>query len=153
MLRFQKSILINAPRETVWGFHERPDILKKLTPPWQPVTIVAKKGGLEVGAIAEFRITIGIVPVKWVDEHIQCNPPHSFTDIQIEGPMTSWRHEHQFMDLGKQTRLIDTIDYEIPGGSASEFCLGWWVNSRLEEMFKYRHQVTKNECEILEKNN
>ncbi|MDB9482186.1 cyclase, partial [Dolichospermum circinale CS-537/05] len=37
MLHFKHSSIINAPVEVVWKFHERPDIIQLLTPPWQPV--------------------------------------------------------------------------------------------------------------------
>ncbi|MDB9378046.1 cyclase, partial [Nodularia sphaerocarpa CS-585A2] len=51
MLQFQHSSVINAPLEVVWKFHERPDILQLLNPPWQPVQVVRREGGLEAGAI------------------------------------------------------------------------------------------------------
>ena len=56
MLHFQYSSVINAPVETVWQFHERPDILKILTPPWQPVKIIRREGELEVEAVSEFSL-------------------------------------------------------------------------------------------------
>ena len=49
MLNFKYSSLIDAPVETVWQFHDRPDILELLTPPWQPVKIIRREGGLGVG--------------------------------------------------------------------------------------------------------
>ncbi|ELR96794.1 SRPBCC family protein [Gloeocapsa sp. PCC 73106] len=147
MLHFNYSTLINAPVEVVWQFHDRSDILEKLTPPWQPVTIVSKQGGLAVGATIEFRIQLGLIPVRWVAKHVESEKPYLFTDVQLVGPLVSWRHEHQFTNIEGKTCLTDSINYELPGGSLAEFCLGWWVNSRLAEMFKYRHQVTKEDCE------
>jgi|GEM_PF-1907962 len=43
MLHFQYSSLINATVEEVWNFHEREDILKILTPPWQPVKMIRRE--------------------------------------------------------------------------------------------------------------
>ena len=147
MLRFQYSSLINAPVETVWNFHERPDILKILTPPWQPVEVVRREGGLDVGAISEFKIFLGPIPVKWVARHTDCKRYQLFTDKQIEGPMESWVHQHQFVEENGKTRLTDTIEYSLPGGSWAEMILGWWVEARLKDMFRYRHEITKQECE------
>lgn len=147
MLKFEYSSLINARVDVVWNFHERKDILQVLTPPWQPVQIVRREGGLDVGAISEFRLLIGIIPIRWVARHIECENYKFFTDKQIEGPMKSWIHRHQFSGENGQTRLTDSINYEIPGGGLVEFLLGWWVNSRLKEMFRYRHQVTQRECQ------
>ncbi len=62
MLHYRKSTLIDAPVEVVWNFHERPDILERLTPPWQPVQVVRREGGLDVGAISEFRLFFGLPP-------------------------------------------------------------------------------------------
>lgn len=147
MLNFSYSSLIDASVERVWEFHERPDILQKLTPPWQPVQVIRRQGGLDVGAISEFRLWLGIIPIIWIARHIECEKYHIFTDQQIRGPLKSWLHRHQFIRENGKTRLIDTIDYELPGGMLAEFFLGWWVNSRLTEMFRYRHEVTQKECE------
>ncbi|MGV2829186.1 SRPBCC family protein [Myxosarcina sp. GI1(2024)] len=149
MLHFEYSSTIDAPLEIVWQFHERQDILDILTPPWQPVTIVRREGGLNVGAISEFRLNLGPVLVKWVAKHIECQPQRIFTDIQVEGPMQSWQHRHLFSSEGNQTRLTDAIDYQIPGGWLVELLLGWWVDSRLKEMFRYRHQITQEKCQVI----
>lgn len=147
MLKFEHSSLINAPVAVVWHFHERDDILQILTPPWQPIQIIRRQGKLEVGAESEFRLWLGFIPIKWVARHIECQPYSLFTDEQVEGILRSWVHRHQFTSQNGQTLLSDVINYQLPGGWLSELLLGWWVNSRLEAMFRYRHQVTKRECE------
>jgi ligand-binding SRPBCC domain-containing protein len=146
MLRFQYSSSIEASPEVVWQFHERKDILQLLTPPWQPVEIVRHEGGLGVGAISEFRLWLGFISLRWIARYIECEPNKLFIDRQEEGPMQSWLHRHQFDQEGGNTRLTDAIEYELPGGILAELLLGWWVDSRLREMFRYRHQVTKREC-------
>ena len=148
MLSFRYSSLINAPVNRVWEFHERPDILTLLTPPWQPVEVLRREGGLGVGAISEFRLWLGPIPIDWLARHTECEPYQYFVDEQIKGPMQSWVHRHQFQGENGQTRLTDSINYELLTGTPLETILGLWVNSRLEEMFRYRHQVTKKECEF-----
>ena len=147
MLNFKYSSLIDAPVETVWQFHERQDILQLLTPPWQPVTIVRREGGLAVGAISEFRISLAGIPVRWIAKHTQCETNRLFVDEQTDGPMESWIHRHEFTPENGQTRLTDAIAYELPGGDFAEFILDWWVEARLKDMFRYRHRVTKTQCE------
>jgi len=143
MLHFQYSSLINATVEQVWNFHQREDILKILTPPWQPVKIIRREGGLDVGAVSEFILMLGPIPVPWVARHVECEQYSFFVDQQIKGPMASWLHRHQFLPENGQTRLTDSIDYELPGGWLVEFLLGWWVESTLKDMFRYRHEVTQ----------
>lgn len=147
MLSFEYSSLINASVETVWQFHERKDILELLTPPWQPVKIIRREGGLDVGAISEFRLSLAGIPVRWIATHVECETNRLFVDRQTEGPMASWLHRHEFAPENGQTRLTDAISYEIPGGLIAEVILGWWVDARLTDMFSYRHQITKEKCE------
>lgn len=146
MLRFEKKSYIAAPPQDVWSFYERPDILTLLTPPWQPVDIVRREGGLGVGAESEFRIWLGPFPVPWIAVHSECTPPEKFVDVQKSGPMDAWKHQHFFLAEGLGTQLIDIIDFSIPGGEPIEFFLGGWVKSRLSDMFDYRHQVTRDYC-------
>lgn len=148
MLSFRYSSLINAPVNRVWEFHERPDILTLLTPPWQPVEVLRREGGLGVGAISEFRLWLGPIPIDWLARHTESEPYQYFVDEQVKGPMQSWVHRHQFQGENGQTRLTDSINYELLTRTPLETILGLWVNSRLEEMFRYRHQVTKKECEF-----
>ena len=147
MLNFRYSSLIDAPVEEVWHFYERSDILQLLTPPWQPVTVVRREGGLGVGAVSEFRISLAGIPVRWVATHIECDLYRLFVDRQTDGPMDSWVHRHEFIPENGRTRLVDAIAYEIPGGFLAESLLSWWVDARLTDMFRYRHQVTKDMCE------
>ncbi|MEQ8468047.1 SRPBCC family protein [Coleofasciculus sp. E1-EBD-02] len=146
MLHYRKSTLIDAPVEVVWNFHERLDILERLTPPWQPVQVVRREGGLGVGAISEFRLFVGPIPLRWVAIHTECEPYSIFTDKQKEGPMAYWVHRHQFSPEAGKTRLTDRIEYGLPGGWLVERLLGWWVDAQLEQLFSYRYQVTQTEC-------
>jgi ligand-binding SRPBCC domain-containing protein len=147
MQHFKYSSIIHAPVEVVWEFHTRPDILQVLTPPWQPVEILRREGGLEIGAMSEFRIGLGLFSVPWVAVHTEYKPYQLFTDEQQEGILESWVHRHQFVAENGHTRLTDAIAFSLPGGILAEQILQNWVNSRLQDMFHYRHQVTKKECE------
>ncbi|MBD2185307.1 SRPBCC family protein [Aerosakkonema funiforme] len=147
MLHFKHSSLIDASVEAVWNFHERRDILQVLTPPWQPVEVIRREGGLEVGAISEFRIVLGSFPVRWIARHTECERYRLFTDKQIAGPMEYWVHRHEFANENGKTRLTDAIEFGLPGGWIVEMVLAWWVDQRLKDMFRYRHEVTKRECE------
>jgi len=148
MLYFKHSSVVNASPEVVWKFHERPDILQLLNPPWQPVQIVRREGGLAVGAITEFRLFISPLPLTWLARHTECEKYRLFTDEQISGPFESWVHRHEFEPEDGKTRLTDAISFSMPGGGTVEFVGGWLVQAQLEAMFRYRHYVTKRECEL-----
>lgn len=146
MLHFNYSSLIDAPVETVWQFHERLDILEILTPPWQPIQVIRREGGLGVGAITEFRIFLGPIPLRWIALHVACEPNRLFVDRQTEGPLDSWEHQHIFAPERGTTRLTDAIAFSLPGGEVVESLVGWLVLAQLDSMFRYRHEVTQREC-------
>ncbi|MEO0540728.1 MAG: SRPBCC family protein [Cyanobacteria bacterium P01_A01_bin.105] len=157
-MKFQLSSQIHAPVDVVWAFHERPDILDILTPPWQPVQVIRREGGLGPGAISEFRLWLGPFPLTWLAQHTdEYDPGRLFTDIQVSGPVESWTHRHRFIPQAPQTQgnqtqapqtqLVDDITFELPISVLSEPLIGAFVNQRLEDMFRYRHQQTKRYCE------
>ena len=147
MTTFQHTSLIAASPETVWRFHERSDILNLLTPPWQPVEAVRREGGLGPGAVSEFRLWLGPIPVVWVARHTdEYEPNRLFTDIQASGPLDAWTHRHRFVPEGKHTRLTDDITFTLPAEWLSEPMIGWFVQQRLQDMFEYRHRVTREAC-------
>ncbi|MEA5583283.1 SRPBCC family protein [Nodularia harveyana UHCC-0300] len=147
MLHFQHSSVINAPLEVVWKFHERPDILQLLNPPWQPVQVVRREGGLAVGATTEFRLFLGPLPLTWLARHTEYEQNRLFIDEQISGPFESWVHRHEFTAERGKTKLTDDISFSMPGGVSVELISGWLIKAQLEAMFRYRHHVTKRECE------
>jgi ligand-binding SRPBCC domain-containing protein len=147
-MNFSYSSLINAPVEAVWRFYEREDILQILTPPWQPLEIVRREGGLGVGAVSEFRIWLGIFPVTWIARHSECEPYRYFVDRQEVGPLAFWVHRHEFdAGSGGTTRLTDSIEYRVTENEIVNSGLSGWVNARLHDMFRYRHEATRRELE------
>lgn len=148
MMNFSRSSLIQAPASTVWEFHERPDVLDLLTPPWQAVSVVRREGGLGVGAESEFQLFLGPIPLRWLARHTACDLYEEFIDEQVTGPFASWQHRHQFKTEGDNTRLTDAIAFSLPGGWVSDLMGGWFVQAQLDRLFAYRHQVTQRYCEL-----
>ena len=53
------------------------------------------------------------------------------------------RHEHLFLpDGGDACILRDSIEYDLPISPLSEVA-AWLVIRKLQQMFDYRHQVTR----------
>ncbi len=143
MATFLSSVLIEAPVAAVFAFHEREDALALLSPPFPPVLVLRRDGGIEVGS----RVEMKIGPLHWVALHTAFEKNRLFEDNQISGPFARWVHRHEFFDLGDATRLTDNIDYLLPGGVLVNRLFGWAVEIGLGRMFQYRHRVTKLFCE------
>ena len=71
MLDFKHSSIINASVEVVWKFHQRPDVIKLLIPPWQSIQVIRREGGFGIGAKTEFRLFLGPLSITWVARHTQ----------------------------------------------------------------------------------
>jgi ligand-binding SRPBCC domain-containing protein len=140
---FVRSILLDAPIETVFAFHERPDALQLLSPPFPPVRVIRKTGGIEVGSRVELRIG----PLPWIALHTAFEKNRLFEDQQISGPFARWVHRHEFETAGQGTRLTDRVDFQMPGGPVLNRIFGWAFKLALQPMFSYRHRVTRQYCE------
>ncbi len=144
MPTFIKSVLIAAPLETVFGFHEREDALRLLSPPFPPVRVLRKMGGIEAGSQVELRIG----PFQWLALHTAYERNRLFEDRQVGGPFAEWVHRHEFQQVGSTTQLTDRVMFQLPGGVWINYLFGWAVRLGLYEMFRHRHRVTKRYCEM-----
>src|SRR4029079_1850481 len=93
-MRFVKESLIHATPERVFAFHEQPDALKLLTPPWENSRVVQPASIAEIGAHAIIQTSLFGLRLHWIAEHTAYDPPHVFEDVQVKGPFRSWRHRH-----------------------------------------------------------
>lgn len=147
-MRFAKQSVIRAPPERVFEFHEQPDALALLTPPWEKARVVQAAKISDVGSRAIVQIDLlGLFRKKWVAEHTVYQPPNLFEDIQIEGPFKSWRHRHIVESHPEGAVLRDEITYEPPLGLLGRLVSPLLVVRRLEKVFNYRHEVTRRWCE------
>jgi ligand-binding SRPBCC domain-containing protein len=147
-VKFVKESVIKAPPERVFAFHELPDALERLLPPWEKARVVQKADISMVGsrAIVETDI-LGLFKTRWVAEHTAYDPPRYFEDIQVSGPFRSWRHRHIIEPHGDGATLRDEIEYEMPIPIFGPLAAPISVTPRLKKMFEYRHTVTKEWCE------
>lgn len=128
------SSVVHAPITDVFDWHARPGAFHRLSPPWQPMRLIAEASSLEDG-----RATLALPGgLRWVAVHQPdgYDPPRRFVDaLGGDGLATlparmalRWRHTHEFVDIGDdRTRVIDRVETAVPG-------------SLLRPMFDYRHR-------------
>lgn len=147
-MRFVKESIIKAAPERVFAFHELPDALERLTPPWENVKVIQKADISETGARAIIEVKIlGLFPAKWIAEHTKYEPPRMFEDVQISGPFKSWRHQHIIKPHANGACLRDEIEFEPPFRIFGRIAAPFAIVPKLEKMFAYRHEVTRKWCE------
>lgn len=147
-MKFVKESFIHATPEKVFAFHELPDAIDRLIPPWEKARVIQKADISVVGSQAIIETSIlGIFKTRWVAEHTVYDPPRLFEDVQISGPFRSWRHRHIVEPHADGAILRDEIEYEMPIPIFGPLAAPIGVTPRLEKMFEYRHKVTKEWCE------
>jgi uncharacterized protein (TIGR01777 family) len=126
---FTFSAVVDAPLDEVFAWHARPGAITRLTPPWQPVGVVAESASLRDG-----RAVLAVPPrLRWVAAHEPdgYDPPHRFVDRLAGSPplswVLSWTHTHEFRaEDAATTRVTDTVDTPVPA-------------ALLRPLFAYRH--------------
>jgi ligand-binding SRPBCC domain-containing protein len=143
-MKFVKESVIEAAPERVFAFHELPDALARLTPPWESARIIQAAQDLRVGSITivETRI-LGIFRSRWVARHTAYDPPRMFEDVQVSGPFHSWRHRHIVEPHERGALLRDEIEYEPPLSVIGRLFAPLLILPRLRRLFDYRHRVTR----------
>jgi len=133
---------------TVFNWHARPGAFQRLTPPWAPVRI-ERFDGIDDGCRAVLRIGPGPLALRWVAEHHDVIPGRQFRDRQVQGPFPYWDHTHRFEPLGAEaSRLVDRIEYELPGGALGATLAPYVLEPELRRQFAYRHRVTRRDLAL-----
>ena len=139
-MRFVHESRLSAPPEAVFAFHERPDALEKLVPPWERVDVVQPPRSLAVGTRVILRMHLGPVPIVWEAEHTRYEPGRLFQDRMVRGPFRRWVHTHHILPApGGGTILRDEVEYALPWLALPAAPL---IARRLRRMFAYRHAAT-----------
>jgi hypothetical protein len=86
LLHFVKETRIRAAPEVVFSFHESPNALQSLMPPWEKMEVEESNGSLRPGSRVVLRGRAGLLPIRWVAIHTEYEPPHLFADRQESGP-------------------------------------------------------------------
>ena len=144
---FSKSSEIQASARDVFAWHQSPDALKTLIPPWEKVTIEQPPASLGDGALAVLVLHLGPMKFRWVARHRDFidrgEQGGEFTDEQVSGPFASWVHRHIVRATGSASCVLeDRIEYAVPFGWLGETLAGWHVRKKLARMFDYRHAAT-----------
>lgn len=135
---FVKRSRLDSSAEEVFRWHTRPGAFERLLPPWEPLRVLERMGGLADGGRVTLRTRVFGVPRRWVAEYHGYVEGREFRDRQLVGPFRAWDHLHRVeADGAHAAYLEDRIEYLLPLGLGRSY-----VRKRLERVFEYRHRVT-----------
>jgi ligand-binding SRPBCC domain-containing protein len=140
-----RSLKLPIPRADAFAFFSDARNLEIITPPRLKFRIITPQPiKLRQGTLIDYQLKIRGVPVKWQTEISVWDPPHAFVDRQLHGPYKQWIHRHTFVEIDKNTTLIeDEVKYRVgfaPFGELAHIL----VRRELDHIFDYRQKrVTK----------
>lgn len=134
--RLERVQLVPAPRREVFEFFSLAQNLELLTPSFLKFRIVTPLPiAMRQGALIEYRIGLGGLPMKWLTEIREWLPDERFVDVQLAGPYRYWHHLHEFRDL---TEMRDCVDYELPFGPLGTLAHALAIQRMLTKIFDFR---------------
>lgn len=140
--RLHKKQYVKANLDDVFRFFSRPENLQKITPPDLSFKILTPSPiEMKAGAVIDYQIKLGFIPLKWRTLIESYDPPHRFVDTQQKGPYAYWHHLHQFKQEGERVLLEDIVDYRLPFGLLGRMVHAISVKKQLEHIFNHRQKV------------
>ena len=147
MERYKSSVVINAPIERVFHFHDDTNNLLKITPKHIKVSFTTM-GQQGVGQDIFLTVRhLGIIPTSWHVRITEYQPPCRMVDEPIKGPFAGWKQIRIIESVPEGTKLTDVVEYELPFGWLGRLVNTIAVRKQIIGMFRYRQRRTK---ELLE---
>ncbi|MFG0331324.1 MAG: TIGR01777 family oxidoreductase [Phycisphaerales bacterium] len=146
--RFKRSVHLPVTAAEAFAWHERPGAFDRLEPPWAPVEVVEKRGGITDGSRVELSVPFGPARLRWRLEHRDYKAGEQFRDVQLSGPFKSWVHTHRFKENGQGSELTDDIEFAVPLGAVGNALAGGRIARDLDALFVYRHHITRHDLRV-----
>ena len=133
--------IVPRPLDEVFVFFANAVNLERITPPWVKFHVVTPPPiVMRQGLLIDYQLRIRGLPMRWQSEITVWEPQRRFVDEQRRGPYKFWRHEHRFEACDGGTRMIDEVNYGVPGGAL----VNWLVVGRdVRKIFAYRQQALR----------
>ncbi|MDY6822699.1 MAG: TIGR01777 family oxidoreductase [Thermodesulfobacteriota bacterium] len=146
---FSRSTTIDADVAMVFAWHARQGAIERLSPPWDPLTVLRRTGGIREGAEVDLKMKSGPFSYVWRARHTVYEKNNRFVDEQVSGPFALWQHAHLFHPAdGNRCRIEDRITFRLPFSFITHPFLAGLVRRQLERIFAYRHRVTATDIQM-----
>jgi ligand-binding SRPBCC domain-containing protein len=145
MRTFRQFFIVKSPIEKVWHFYTDVKHLEIITPKEIELKVISTTHqnivqGQEMWVSGKIYEKIGR-RMKWHSK-ITFLKAHEYIDEMLSGPFKKWRHLHRFRAIdGKQTEIIDEVDFELPYGILGKLFEGY-AYKQLQNIFEYRKKTT-----------
>ena len=142
IFEFRSKLVLRRPISEVFSFFQEPSNLSRITPPEMGFQIITPAPiSMKEGALIDYIVKIGGVPVRWTSYIAEYNPPDKFVDVQLKGPYAYWHHAHLFSVHPEGVQMEDVVHYALPGGWLGEQLEPFLVRPQLKKIFDHRQRV------------
>jgi hypothetical protein len=143
MHRFESATVLTADQIDVFHFHENPENIRKISPPFLRIPELHANPVAREGEKFTLHLRVFGVPILWRGEWAQVVSPALLLDTASIFPFRTWRHEHRFVSRGAETEMIDVVIYQLPWGIFGRLLGATVFRMLLVAMFVGRHQATR----------
>ena len=139
-----RELILDLPREKVFGFFADAANLERITPPELNFHIVTPQPfDLKKGALIDYQLKLRGFPLNWRTVISTWNPPHEFVDEALKSPYKQWIHRHTFTELDENKTLIkDEVRYRLPLEPLGDIA-HFFVRKELNYIFDFRQKTVK----------
>lgn len=142
MRTYEKSSFIACSAKALFDFHLDVNNLTKISPPNIDVTLLQAPSEPKEGEVIKLRTVKNFLPTTWEVQIKTLRAPTLFVDKALKSPFSLWEHHHIFTPKEGGCELKDIVHFSLPLGFLGGMLHGF-VEKELEEMFAFRHDVTK----------
>src|SRR5579859_3971059 len=143
---YERKSHIDVSVKELFDWHNQPGTFERLTPPWERVRVIERKGGVADRGRLVLEMKQGPFRRRWVAVHGNYVEGRQFADEQVQGPFKKWVHTHKFLPETETTSLLeDHIEYQPPLGLPGQWLAGPYLSRRIDKLFSFRHNRTQND--------
>ena len=112
-MKYCHQFEVNVSLNKVAKFHSQAQSMVNITPPPLKVQVHQASTPLAEGDEMDFTLKAGPISIRWL-ARIENVGPNGFTDRQLNGPFSHWRHRHKFEPVNPTTTaVIDEIEFSL----------------------------------------
>ena len=135
--------VMDAPLAETFAFFSKAANLGLITPAAMKFSIQGQVPPMATGAMIDYRVRVGPLPVRWRTRITSWEPGRRFADLQEKGPYRLWWHEHTFHADGQRTVMEDRVYYTPPLGLLGRLANRLFIRATLRKIFQYRGDVIR----------
>ncbi len=125
--------------EEVFPYFSDARNLEEITPDWLNFRIQkVSTETVQKGTHIRYQLKLHGVPMRWLTNIAEWEPPMRFVDNQLKGPYKLWYHEHSFHRVKGGTLIRDWVRFKLPMGKLGQWVALSKVRSDVEKIFEYR---------------